>query len=127
MSPSTFREDFPEFNDTVKYPDSTVNFFIILGQKMLNADRWGDVLDYGIGLVVAHHLTIAARDQETAELGGTPGKVVGIETSKSVDKVSITFDAGGIAYDNAGFWNMTSYGIRFYQMLRITGAGGIQL
>ena len=127
MTPADFRSTFPEFSSVTDYPEPFVQFWIDLGGKMLVADRWGDILDYGIGLFVAHHLAIENRDQQAAEIGGIPGEVTGPTASKSVDKVSVTYDAGGVAYEGAGFWNMTSYGIRLAQLFRMVGAGVVQM
>ena len=127
MDAATFRADFPEFADTTAYPNGQVNFWIAAASKLLNADRWADMLDLGAELFTAHHLTIGKRDQTAAAAGGIPGQVQGIQTSKAVDKVSASYDASAIAYDNAGFWNATSYGMRFFQLARMVGAGGVQL
>lgn len=127
MSATTFREHFPEFGDDAVYPDAQVNFFLGLGLSLLNADRWGDSLGYGLELFTAHHLALSARDQAAAEAGGVPGVATGPQSSKSVDKVSVSYDTGATTYEGAAFWNMTSYGIRFYQLARLMGAGGIQL
>ena len=124
MDAVTFKTTFPEFSTTA---DATVTFFIGLAGQLLNVDRWADMLDYGTGLFVAHHLAIARNDQATAASGGTPGQAKGVVTSKSVDKVSVSYDGGLGAYEGAGFWNQTNYGIRFYQLARLVGAGGLQI
>ena len=41
VTPATFRADHPEFNDTVSYPDSAINYWLAFGGKFLNADVWG--------------------------------------------------------------------------------------
>lgn len=127
MDAPTFRQDFPEFADTTAYPNGTVNFYLGLGVKLLPADRWQDVLDYGLELFTAHHLAIATRDQQTAAIGGVPGVMTGPQTSKTVDKVSVSYDTNAATYEDAGFWNMSSYGVRFWQLARMVGAGGVQL
>lgn len=124
---STLREHFPEFADDTLYPDGSVDFWFTVSDRALSLAVWGDLWDQGCELYVAHHLAIAARDQLAAEVGGIPGEVRGPQTAKSVDKVSVSFDAGAVTHQDAGFWNMTTYGIRFYNLVRIVGAGGIQL
>lgn len=127
MDATTFRRDFPEFANLTQYPDGAVNFWLSLAATLLPADRWSDLLGYGQELMAAHHLAIAARDQATATAGGTPGAVTGPQTSKAVDKVSASYDTASVSLSDAGFWGMTSYGIRFLQLARIVGAGGVQL
>jgi Protein of unknown function (DUF4054) len=127
MTPAAFRSVFPEFSCTSTYPEPTVQLWIGLAGKMLNAERWDELIDQGTGLYVAHHLAIGVRDQQAAEVGGVPGAVTGPQTSKSVDKVSVSYDASSVTLADGGFWNMTSYGIRLLQLARYVGAGGVQL
>ncbi|ENE2373282.1 DUF4054 domain-containing protein, partial [Klebsiella aerogenes] len=51
----------------------------------------------------------------------------GVQTSKSVDKVSVGYDASMTLNPDAGFWNNTRYGSEFWEYLMIFGAGAIQL
>lgn len=127
MDDPTFRADFPEFASTSAYPAGTVAFYLGIAGAMLNADRWGALLDYGTALFIAHHLALSARDQNTVAAGGVPGTVSGPLASKSVDKVASSYDTGAVSLTDGGFWNLTSYGIRFLQTARLIGAGGIQL
>ncbi|MBV8159131.1 MAG: DUF4054 domain-containing protein [Dyella sp.] len=127
MTPEQFRQDFPEFNDTTKYPDATVQLWLTVSISLVNPDRWGVLTDQGIELVTAHHLALAKRDQDAAAAGGTPGEVKGPTSSKSVDKVSVSYDTGAVTLQDAGFWNQTTYGVRFLTIARAMGAGGLQL
>lgn len=127
MDSPTFRSTFPEFASTSVYPDAQVNFWLGLGITMLKPDAWGPSIDQGLALFIAHHLVVGQRDQAAVAAGGVPGDAKGIVTSKSVDKVSVSYDAASIQYEGAGFWNMSSYGIRFYRLARMMGAGGVQL
>jgi len=127
MDAAQFRTDFPEFSDTTKYPDSAVNLWLSLGEKTLAPDRWCDYLDLGLELFIAHNLAIAAGNQLTEMVGGTAGQVKGPLTSKSVDKVSAGYDTGAVALQDGGFFNLSTYGIRYLQLARMVGTGGIQL
>ena len=126
-SVAQFRQDFPEFGNTTTYPDSSVTFWMTIAVSLVNPDRWGVLTDQGIELVTAHHLVLAQRDQAAVAVGGAPGEVKGPTASKSVDKVSVSYDAGAVALSDAGFWNLTTYGIRFMTIARTMGAGGMQL
>jgi len=127
MDAATFRQHFPEFADTTVYPTGTIDFYLGIGRSLLNADRWGETLDYGLELFTAHHLAIVAKDRAAAAGGGAPGAMQGVLTSKTVDKVSASYDSASISLENGGFWNMTSYGLRFLRLARMMGAGGYQL
>lgn len=127
MDIATFRQNFTEFSDTAKYPDALVTFWLGVVTKMLRSDRWADLLDVGLGLALAHHLVLAVRDQGSAQTGKVPGAVQGVQTSKSVDTVSVSYDVSTVTNEGGGFWNMTSYGVRFLGMARMVGSGGYQL
>lgn len=36
-------------------------------------------------------------------------------------------DVSGILITDAGHWNQTTWGVQFYQLMMMAGAGGIQL
>ncbi|MFX7140316.1 DUF4054 domain-containing protein, partial [Acinetobacter baumannii] len=83
-----------EFSDTTKYPDSVVQFWLTVSASLVNPCRWGVLTDQGIELCTAHHLVLAARDEQAAAVGGIPGQMTGPLSSKAVDKVSASYDTG---------------------------------
>jgi hypothetical protein len=127
MDAPTFRTNFPEFADSARYPTPLVTFWLGVGASLVNADRWGELSDVGVQLCTAHHLVISARDQATSAAGGLPGQAAGMVSSKSVDKISVTYDTGAAMIDGAGFWALSSYGVRYLSLARMFGAGGLQL
>ncbi len=127
VTPASFRADFPAFGDPTRYPDSSVAFWTTVALKFLNADRWGDALDVGTELFVAHNLVLEFQAQTASSNGAAPGMSQGMVNSKSVDKVSVGYDTGSAAELDAGHWNLTIYGQRYVRMSRMMGAGGIQL
>lgn len=124
---SSFRLNMPMFADTVAYPQFQFEFYLKLGMKLLNERRWDDLLDEGLTFFIAHYLTLYKRSMLVSSIGGDAGKVVGNETSKSVDGVSKSMDVSSILSTDAGQWNQTTFGIQFYQLMMMAGAGGIQL
>jgi hypothetical protein len=120
-----FRADFPEFTDTTKYPDTMVTFWLTQAGKLLRPDRWVDELDLGTELFVAHQLVIGARNQKNG--GSGAGASIAPISSKTVDKVSVSYDTGSVTMTDAGFWNATNYGQRFWWLLQMAGAGAVQL
>jgi hypothetical protein len=127
ITATQLRTDFPEFADTATYPDATVAFWLSVAAITLPADRWDTLLNVGTELFTAHHLVLAAQAAEDVAAGATPGEVTGPATAKAVDKVSFSQDAASVSLENGGFWNMTTYGIRFLQLARMIGAGPVQL
>lgn len=129
INESDFRQAFPVFADLDVYPTAQFNFWLKFSNKMMNECRWADLYDEGQMLFVAHYLVLYARENEAINNSGAEyaGQVQGIETSKSVDKVSVSLDVSKITLDDAGHWNLTTYGIQFYQLLSMIGMGGVQL
>lgn len=127
VTPGSFRLLFNGFNDPQVYTDGTIQAWVTLGTSLVNPDRWAELTDYGVSLWVAHRLALIQRDVLTSRAGGIPGAVQGVMTSKTVDKVSASYDLSKIQLDNAGDLNMTSYGIQFATMRRQMGAGGMQV
>jgi hypothetical protein len=127
ITPTQFRSDFPEFSDPTKYPDSLIQTWLTVAASLVNANRWVELTNIGIELVTAHHLVLSVRDQTAAAVGGVPGVMTGPTSAKAVDKVSTSYDTGATALDGAGFWALSSYGVRYLTLARMMGAGGLQI
>ncbi|ENF3578061.1 DUF4054 domain-containing protein, partial [Salmonella enterica subsp. enterica serovar Muenchen] len=82
---------------------------------------------YFAELFVAHYMTLWAADSRATLVGGPGGSTNGVQSSKSVDKVSVSYDTSATLNPDAGFWNNTRYGAEFYQLITMFGAGGRQL
>ena len=102
MDPAEFRLAFPEFVDEQTYPNSLVAFWYGVGESLLNEERWGDLLEYGLYLFTAHQVSLARTDIRTAELGRVPGQTPGVISNKSVGDVSVGYDTQGVSLENAG-------------------------
>lgn len=134
VTAESFRQSFRAFNDPDLSPEATVDYYISLAMNALNGassaagNRFDAVtLDRAVGLYVAHYLALDARDMDTAAAGGVAGEVKGPATSKTVDKVSVSTDTKAVTWENQAFWNLTRYGTELYNLVRLFGAGGIQL
>lgn len=115
-----FRTDFPAFASVATYPDASVNFWLTLGYALLRPERWVDLIDQGVELFVAHNLTL-----EKLAAGGNPSGA--IVNSKQVDKLSVGYDTSAGLIPDAGNFNLTTYGTRFFFLMNMAGMGGTQL
>ena len=127
MDNDLFRTNFPEFANTVAYPDSTINFWATLAEAMLPQSKWNTVWTVGCNLYVAHQIVIASQNVNAANVGGSPGQGGGIANSKTVGSVTVAYDAASQTNEGAGWYNRTSYGIQLYRLIKIFGSGCIQL
>lgn len=127
MDKATFRQNFPEFANTTTYPDPQVDFWLTIATSMVNPSAWAELTDLGIQLFTAHNLVQSATAAKAAAVGGALGQSASVLASKTVDKVSASYDTGATTIDGAGNWNATGYGVRYLQLALMMGAGGLQL
>lgn len=127
MDIAQFRLDFPEFSDIVLYPDSMVNFWATLGEKINAIDRFGDVYNNLIELFVAHNLALQRRDIEESEGGAIPGFTIGAANNKHVGSMSIGYDLKIGDINDAGWWNLTIYGKQYFYLMKLFTHGAYQL
>lgn len=124
---SLFRTQFPEFKDTVKYPDQMITFWAGLAETQVRQCVWKKQWTMGVSLYTAHEITIAAQNITTANFDGTPGTFGGIANNKTVGSASVGYDSEATSEKDAGWYNKTTYGQQFYRLAMLFGAGGIQL
>lgn len=124
---ASFRSAFPEFADATVYTDASVQMWLSASVSLLSPERWGDLLDLGTSLFVAHNIVLGAMNARAASKGGSPGSGGGVTASKAVDKVSVSYDTGAATIEGAASWNLTTYGTRYLQLARMVGAGGLQI
>lgn len=122
-----FRTSFPEFNDKSAYPDTQIAFWVTLGSKLILPCVWTTCWTEGMSLYIAHEITLAAQNAKLGAAGGMPGTTGGVPSSKSVGSVSVGYDSQATSEKDAGYWNLTNYGKQFIRLVRIFGAGAIQL
>ena len=122
---ATFRAAFPELGDAAKYPDAQVQYYLDFAVQSLRPEAWRNLLERGTGLFVAHYLAMSA----ISRAGTIPGRgQLGIVASKSVGPASISYDNSAIsAQADAGHWALTSYGLMYWELMRMVGTGGWQL
>lgn len=127
-TPEQFRATFPQFADETKYPTPIIKARLALADALLSESRFGeDIFPYVVGLYVAHYLYLNTADMRSVAVGAAGGSNSGVQTSKSVDKVSVSYDASATLDPNAGFWNNSRYGSEFWEYLMMFGAGAVQL
>lgn len=122
-----FRDDFHEFCDPLRYPSTAIQFYLNAADSLLDQDRMGDKFVFLAELFTAHYVELRGKTTAGAIGGGVNTSTGGVVSSKSVDKVSVSYDNSGIINPDAGFWNKTAYGQEFYWWWSMFGAGGRQL
>lgn len=127
VTASSFLENYREFSKASIYADEDVAYYLALAGLMLNADRWGPMIDIGTELFVAHHLSLETMARAEAKRGLPPGAARGALSGSSVDKVSYSYDTTSVSEADAGHWNLTIYGKRYWRLVQMHGAGPVQV
>src|SRR5271154_113752 len=122
-----FRSDFNEFTDITRFPDSAINYWLVVATLLLNPSRWLNILQLGVELYVAHNITLEDQDTQAAIAGGWPGMSKGVVTAESAGAVSGSYDAGPDLEEGAGHWDLTRFWARFIRLAKRAGAGPVQV
>lgn len=123
----SFRIDFPEFANPEAFPDSSISYWLNLAGLLLSSSRWSTLLDVGTSLFIAHNIVLERQAQVAANNNAVPGVSAGVVSSKSVDKVSVSYDTTAGIQKDAGHWNLTVFGTRFISLVNLVGAGPVQV
>lgn len=118
LEPSEFRSRFPTFRPD-QFPDSAVMLRLKLAAKFFEGWKDDEVREHAMCLYVAHYLS--------AHGSSSSAGVMGVVSGKSVDGASVSYDTATTSEQGAGFWNSTTYGRELYQLMRIFGAGAVQI
>jgi hypothetical protein len=138
VTPATLRTSYTEFADTNAFPDPMITYWISVAGLLLPQQVWGipsdkasspptTIMDLGTELFVAHNLSLEKMANAEASRGITPGVATGSISSKSVNGVSVSYNAGDTVEMDAGHWNLTNYGKRFVRLAKIRGMRPIQI
>lgn len=130
MTPAEFRTT-PigiGFADVTTYPDASVQFWLDMAGRALDANRFtDDFIDLATILYVAHYLSLDYMANRNAS-GNAPGVgVSGVVSMKVVGSVTIAYNTTIGLDEDAKSWNLTSYGVRLWQLIKLAGMGGVQL
>jgi hypothetical protein len=124
--PPTFRLHFPAFADTTTFPDPQVQFFIDMATVMCNPVVWCQLRQMGVELLTAHFLTMQQWMMQGAAGGGVPGMATGIASSKSVSKVSVSYDQTTGTTEGFGPFMYTVWGRQYAWYAQLAGTGGYE-
>lgn len=116
VSLTGFLNTFPEFALA-----ENIQTWLNVAATMHDANRWGELLDIGTYLYVAHNLAI----NKVGAAGG--GMASGPVTSRRVDTVSVSTDPSIGSHRGAGHFNLTTYGVRYAELRRLVGMGAVAL
>lgn len=130
-----FLSIYPQFGPTSQgvymVPEAILQAFIDMANSCIFEEAYGSMWAHCMGLFVAHFATLFLMG--SADPNGGPAAVIsaaksrGLETSKSVDSVSVSIDYSAMTQDLAGWaaWTLTIYGVQLATLAKIVGKGGM--
>lgn len=129
MTREIFLMYYPQFNEIV--PPHVIEMYIKQANACILKNRWHSMWLNGIGLYIAHYLTLWLRSNapagssaaQVAETGMSKGAI----SSKSVDGVSVSYSPTNAQSDLNGWasYKDTLFGEQFATMARMVGKGGM--
>lgn len=112
-------------------PVPIVVAFVTMAYSALDQGVWQGFWPIGMGYYIAHWVTLWLRTEGTPitspAQAALEGMSVGVVASDAVGDVSESYDNTLGQIEGAGAFNLTAYGIQFYTLAQLVGAGGRQL
>lgn len=125
-----FTSTYPQFGDSI-IPQDIVQMYIDLAQSCIQEARWRGYWKVAMGWFVAHFCTMYLQGTADPDSGAgavlAAGQAKGLNTSESVDGVSVGMDYSTIAQDLEGWaaWKLTIYGQQLATIGKLVGRGGM--
>lgn len=128
-----FRQDYPQFfraEGQPLLPETMLEEIISMANVSVQPDKWLESWKYGVGLYVAHYVTLFLRgyaaSNETPQQAAASGALVGMVKSATLGDASVTYDTAAITAgtEDWGDLNSTTYGQMFANRAKLTGAAG---
>lgn len=112
-------------------PLEVMEMYLELAHACVRQVRWKNSWKIAMGWFVAHFLTLYLQSMTKADASAkqviAAGQARGLQTSKSVGDISVSYDYSAVAQDLDGWaaWKLTPYGQQLAAMGRIVGKGGM--
>lgn len=128
QNPPFTRDDFFKFYNQFMgqgLPDFVLDQFILMADSVVKESRWHTQWQFGMALYIAHfsalYLQTLGGDDPTAKQVIAAAQAKGLQTSKSVGSVSVSYSFEGL--DVKGWENMksTQFGRQFIGMAKLLG------
>lgn len=120
---------YPQFTGNID--EAILSQFIAMANAVVQECRWHEQWKFGMCLFVAHFATLYLQTlgggNPTAKQVIGAAQARGLQTSKSVGGVSVSYDFSTIAGDLQGWamWKSTQYGLQFANMAKLLGKAGM--
>lgn len=132
-NPAYTRADFlawyPQFTGNIS--DAMLDQFIAMADATVQQARWNELWSHGMANYIAHFATlyieaVGGGDGSTASQVIKSAQAAGLQTSKSVGDVSVSYDFSNSlkGIESWGQWTTTKFGQQFASMAKILTKAG---
>lgn len=128
FTPGDFFAFYPQFEGVID--QRILAQFIAMATAVVKKTRWHEQWEFGMNLFVAHFTTLYLQTLSGA-CAGSAGVIAaaqakGLQTSKSVGDVSVSYDPNVVTDDLEGWaqWKLTAYGIQYASLAKLLGKAG---
>lgn len=124
---AAFRSQFVAFASTTLYPDVTLEGYFTMATAYIalwdNCGLSGARLDLALNLMTAHLAQIFTM------IAATPlSPTTGVQTSATIDKISVTYEAPPSGPSGWRYWlSTTPYGLQLWALLSARSVGGFYI
>ena len=130
-----FLSIYPQFGENSEgdeiVPLVLLQSFADMANSCVKEEAYGSMWKHCMGLFIAHFASLYLMGATSPDSGAAKvlavAKSRGLETSKSVDSVSVSVDYTAMTQDLAGWaaWTLTFYGTQFATLAKVIGKGGM--
>lgn len=126
---SNFLTFYPQFTDLL--PTAVLDTFVTMANAAISQERFFEQWQFAMASYIAHYATkylqATPSGVPTASSTVTAAGVQGLESSKSVGDVSVSYDLKTIndSISNWGDFATTTFGLQYINLARLTGMGGM--
>lgn len=122
---------YPQFDGNV--PQVVIDAWIKIADASIRKTRWFDYWELGMGLYIAHFLTLHLQSSSVA--GDATKKIInsglskGVQASKSAGDLSVSYDFSSVTNETTGWgtFSQTTFGQQFVQFAKLVGRGGMTI
>ncbi len=119
---------FPHFKGLVE--DYMLDQFILMANSVVQEARWHEHWKFGMALYVAHMATLyletmTQNPNPSASQVINAAKAKGLQTSKSVGSLSVSYSFEGLNTNGWQDWQTTKFGRQFVQIAKFLAKAGM--
>ena len=124
----SFLQMYPQF---VNVPQVVLEAWVKMAHASVKHARYCDMWEMAMGLYIAHFITLYLQTMANTDMPTqaivNQGLAKGLQTSKSVGDVSVSYDFNTVAqdFDGWGTYKLTLFGQQFITMAKLVSMGGM--